>query len=228
MSVQLTWLGHATWLIETGSHTLLLDPFLDDSPTAPVGSEDVHPDTILVSHGHFDHINDVSKIAARTGAHVIANFEIAEWLKDRHGIENSTGMNIGGQCPRDFGTVRMTPALHSSRLPDGSSGGAPAGFVLTLGPQRIYFACDTALFSDMKLIGEAGLDLAVLPIGDLFTMGIDDSIAATRVLAPTRVAPAHYNTWPPIEQDAAAWAARIRGETAAEPVVTEPGTPFSL
>ncbi len=228
MSIQLTWYGHATWLMETGDHTILLDPFLDDSPVAPVKAADVHPDTILVSHGHFDHIADAARIASRTGAHVVAIFEIAEWLKNKHGVDNATGMNLGGQLTTDFGTVRMTPALHSSQLPDGSYGGEPAGFVVTAGDRKIYFACDTALFSDMQLIGNGGIDLAVLPIGDLFTMGIDDSIAATRLIRPRRVAPSHYNTWPPIEQDASAWAARIKSETDAEPLVPVAGESFTV
>ena len=117
----------------------------------------------------------------------------------------------------------MTTALHSSSLPDGSYGGEPAGFLLELEGKRIYFACDTALFSDMQLIGQSGLDLAVLPIGDLFTMGPKDSLAATKLLKPKQVLPAHYNTWPPIEQDAGEWANLIRGGSDAEPVVLQPG-----
>ena len=127
-----------------------------------------------------------------------------------------------------FGSVKMTNALHSSQLPDGSYGGNPAGFLVTLEEVTLYFACDTALFGDMQLIGQAGIDIAVLPIGDLFTMGPDDAVAATKLIQPKRVLPAHYNTWPPIEQDAEAWAAKVREQTDAEPIVTEPGQPVSL
>ncbi len=132
-------------------------------------------------------------------------------------------MNIGGMTKQPFGTLTMTRAIHSSSMPDGSYGGEPAGFVLEMDGKRVYFACDTALFSDMHLIGQAGLDLAVLPIGDLFTMGPKDSLAATKLLKPKQVLPAHYNTWPPIEQDAADWANLIRGGSDAEPIVLQPG-----
>ena len=224
MPTQLKWLGHGGWAIRTGDHKILLDPFLDDSPTAPCKSSDVDADFILVSHGHFDHVADVAKIANRTGALVIANFEIAQWFATQHGVKQTLGMNLGGGARLPFGHVKMTVAHHSSQLPDGAYGGNPGGFVLTLdGNKRIYFACDTALFGDMRLIGAAGLELAVLPIGDLFTMGPEDSLEAIKLLQPRRVAPAHYSTWPPIDQDAQAWAERVRRETKAEPIVLKPG-----
>jgi len=225
----LTWLGHGTWSIETGASRLILDPFLDDSPTAPVKSGDVEADYILVSHGHFDHVADVVKIARRTGALVIAPVEVGEWFK-KQGVaaDKVQPLNLGGGVDLPPGRVKLTLAHHSSTMPDGSPGGNPGGFLLTLADATIYFACDTALFYDMKLIGAAGLDLAVLPIGDVFTMGPEDSIEALKLLEPKRVAPTHYNTWPPIEQDAAAWADRVRSETAAEPIVLEPGGVITL
>ncbi len=223
MATQLTWLGHGSWLIESDGHRVLLDPFLSESPTAPIGPNDVTVDHILISHGHFDHVADAATIANRSNAMLVAIFEIAEWFRTKHGVENTLGMNIGGGVQLPFGHVKMTPALHSSQLPDGSYGGEPAGFVLTLGERHIYFACDTALFGDMQLIGKASIDLAVLPIGDLFTMGPDDSIEAINLIKPKRVAPAHYNTWPLIEQDANAWADAVRQRTEAEPIVPEPG-----
>jgi L-ascorbate metabolism protein UlaG (beta-lactamase superfamily) len=224
---ELTWLGHAAWLITTGQQTILVDPFLDDSPTAPLKSADVSPDYLLVSHGHFDHVADAAKIAIRTGATVAANFEICTWL-EKQGVKKTEPMNIGGGIALPFGRVQMTPALHSSTLPDGASGGNAGGFVLTLADGKIYFACDTALFSDMHQIGQHGIDLAVLPIGDRFTMGPDDALAAVKLIAPRRVVPSHYNTWPAIVQDAAAWAARVRRETSAQPIVVEPGEKFKL
>ncbi len=227
MSTELTWLGHGTWLIITGGHTILLDPFLDDSPTAPVRADAVAADTILVSHGHFDHVSDVVKIAKRTGAKVISNFEICDWL-GKQGVEHTDAMNTGGNTEQPFGTVKMTRADHSSMLPDGTNGGNPSGFLLSLAGCRIYFACDTALFSDMKLIGAAGIDLAVLPIGDRFTMGPEDAIEAVKLIKPKLVAPAHYNTWPPIQQDAHRWADRVKNETPARPVVPEPGGKIQL
>lgn len=228
MATELTWLGHGGWSLRTGSHTVLLDPFLDQSPVAPMSSADVAADFILVSHGHFDHVADAAVIANRTGATVVSNFEISEWLKSQHQVRNAIGMNIGGAVALPFGRVKMTLAFHSSQLPDGSYGGEPAGFLIRLSEAAIYFACDTGLFSDMKLIGAAGVDLAVVPIGDLFTMGPDDSIEAIKLIGPRRVVPAHYNTWPPIAQDAQAWADRVRAETQAEPIVVEPGGVIEL
>jgi len=227
MAIKLTWFGHGCWLIETAEHKLLLDPFLNDSPTAPIKAEEVSPDFILVSHGHFDHVADVETIAKASDALVIAIFEVAQWFGIK-GLGNTLGMNIGGSTKQPFGKLTMTQALHSSSLPDGSYGGEPAGFVLEAEGKRIYFACDTGLFSDMQLIGKSGLDLAVLPIGDLFTMGPHDSLAATKLLKPKQVLPAHYNTWPPIEQDAAEWANLIRGGSDAEPIVLNPGATHQI
>lgn len=227
MAIKVRWLGHNCWSIITGGKTLLLDPFLNDSPTAPVKADGVAADYILVSHGHFDHISDAAAIANRTGATVVANFEICQWL-GKQGVKKTQPMNLGGAIDLDVGRVKLTVALHSSELPDGGGGGSAGGFLLTLPEGKLYFACDTALFSDMKLIGAVGLDLAVVPIGDRFTMGPDDSIAAIKLLEPRKVAPAHYNTWPPIAQDAEAWAARVRAETKAEPVVLKPGDTFTV
>lgn len=228
MSIELTWLGHGSWKIQSGSHTILLDPFLDESPTSPVKADEVDADFILVSHGHFDHVSDVAPIANRCDATVVAIFEIAQWFATVHSVANTVGMNIGGETRLDFGKVKLVPALHSSQLPDGSYGGEPGGFVLHLDGKKLYFACDTALFSDMRLIGAAGIDLAVVPIGDLYTMGPDDSIEAIKLIQPMRVAPAHYNTWPPIEQDAVAWGKMVSESTQAVPVIVEPGESFSL
>jgi L-ascorbate metabolism protein UlaG (beta-lactamase superfamily) len=228
MATQLKWLGHGSWSLKIDDHNVLLDPFLNDSPTSPVKAEDVDADFILVSHGHFDHVADVASIANRTGATVVAIYEIADWFAKNHGVENTIGMNLGGTVNLPFGKAKMTLAHHSSQLPDGSYGGNPGGFLLTLQDGKVYFACDTALFSDMKLISAVGIDLAVLPIGDHFTMGPDDSIEAIKLIQPRRVAPAHYNTWPPIEQDAAKWAERVKQEASAEPIVIEPGGTIDL
>jgi L-ascorbate metabolism protein UlaG (beta-lactamase superfamily) len=227
MATEITWLGHGCWSIRTGETTILLDPFLDDSPTAPVKSEDVSADYMLISHGHYDHVADAARIANRTGCTVVAAFEICQWI-GKQSVQKTEPLNIGGAIDLPFGRVKMTIAHHSSVLPDGTNGGNPGGFLLTLDDAKIYFACDTALFADMASIGAAGLDLAVLPIGDRFTMGPDDSIEAVKLLRPRRVAPAHYNTWPPIAQDAAAWAERIRRETDAEPLVIAPGGKIKL
>ncbi|TWU26538.1 metal-dependent hydrolase [Novipirellula galeiformis] len=228
MMLKLTWLSHACWLIETGAHRILLDPFLTDNPAAKTTIED-HPEIshLLISHGHFDHVADAAAIAHRDDSTVVAIFEIAQWFAEKQQVQSTLGMNLGGVAKLPFGTVKMVPALHSSQLPDGSYGGNPAGFVLEIDGKRIYFACDTALFSDMRLYAHR-VDVAVLPIGDVFTMGIDDSIEAIKLIEPKCVLPTHYNTWPPIQQDAAQWAERVNAQTDAVPVVLGVGESFTV
>jgi L-ascorbate metabolism protein UlaG (beta-lactamase superfamily) len=227
MSIEITWLGHSTFSIHTGKHMLLVDPFLDDNPAASIKSDDAKADFILTTHGHADHIADAVKISNRTGATTISNYEISLWLA-KQGVKNTVGMNLGGSMALPFGRVKMTIAHHTSTLPDGTPGGNPGGFLLTLDGGKIYIAGDTALFGDMQLYGRDGLDLAILPIGDCFTMGPEDSIEAIKLLKPKRVAPCHYNTWPPIKQDAKAWAAAVRSQTSATPETPEPGGKITL
>lgn len=228
MPIEITWLGHGTFSLTIGDQKVLIDPFLDDNPSAPVKAHDVAADIILISHGHYDHIADAAAIAKRTGATVYANFEVATWLHSKHKVQHTIGMNLGGAAQVPFGSIKLTLAHHSSSLPDGSYGGNPGGWLITAKNKRLYFACDTALFQDMAQIGAGGLDLAVLPIGDLFTMGPEDSLAAIQLLKPQKVAPAHYNTWPPIAQDASAWASAVKAKTSAEPIVVSPGGKFLI
>ncbi|MDA0659076.1 MAG: metal-dependent hydrolase [Planctomycetota bacterium] len=226
--MQVTWLGHGSWLMEIGEHRLVLDPFLNDSPVAPYKSDQIRVDHILISHGHFDHTADAAEIARRCDATIVAIHEIAEWFRTTQGIERTEGMNRGGWLQLPYARIKMTVAFHSSQLPDGSYGGEAAGYVVEADGKRVYFACDTALFSDMRLIGDLGIDLAVLPIGDRYTMGIDDSLEAVRYVRPAKVAPSHYNTWPPIAQDVERWSRRVVAETQAMPQVLQPGESFTL
>ena len=228
MTHKLTWHGHATMGLETGGFKIIIDPFFSGNPAASVSPESVEADFILVSHGHGDHVGDAVDIAKRTGAMVISNFEIAGWM-NQQGVEKVHGQQHGGGFKHPFGHLKLTLAFHGSALPDGSNGGNPCGFLLTTNDgKKLYFAQDTALFGDMKLIGEEGLDLAVLPIGDNFTMGPDDALRAVKMLEPKNVIPIHYNTWELIAQDANAWGERVSKETKAKPVILKPGESFSL
>lgn len=223
MATRVRWLGHACLSIETGGSRILIDPFLTHNPAAAAEAGKIEADYILVSHGHGDHVGDTIAIAKRTGAMVVSNFEIIGWC-EKHGVTNTHAMNLGGAKDFPFGRVKLTLAHHTSVLPDGTYGGNPSGFHLFLndGP-RIYAACDTALFGDMRLIGEEGVDLAILPIGDNYTMGPDDSLRALALLRAQRVLPIHYNTWPVIAQDVESWASKVRAQALAEPVVLSPG-----
>jgi L-ascorbate metabolism protein UlaG (beta-lactamase superfamily) len=225
--VRLTYYGHASFLIEGGGAKLLTNPFLSGYERAPIGPKEVEADYILISHGHGDHVGDTVAIAKRTGAITISNFEIYGWL-EAQGVENRHLMHIGGGYDIPFGRVKLTLAHHGSMLPDGSYGGNPAGFLLTIDGKKIYHACDTALFLDMKLIGEKGLDVAILPIGDNFTMGPDDAHKAVAFLAPNVVIPIHYDAFPVIVQDPHAWAQRAEAETDARCLVLQPGESYSL
>jgi L-ascorbate metabolism protein UlaG (beta-lactamase superfamily) len=227
MSFSLTWYGHATFGLQVGDAKILVDPFFSDNPAAPVKADDLLADFILISHGHGDHVGDALSIAKRTKATVISNFEISTWFENQ-GV-TAHGQHIGGGFHHPFGYLKLTLALHGSALPDGSDGGNPTGLLLTTPEdKKVYLACDTGLFGDMRLIGEEGIDLAVLPIGDNFTMGPKDALRAVKLIQPKHVIPVHYNTWDLIAQDPEAWAERVRAETDARPHVLKPGETFSL
>ncbi len=228
MGNTLTWYGHATIGLETDGYHLLIDPYFTDNPAASTTADKVNADFILVSHGHGDHVGDTVSIAKRTGALVITNFEISNWF-GAQGLEKIHAQHIGGGYEHPFGHLKLTLALHGSALPDGSYGGNPTGFLLTTHDgKKIYMAQDTGLFSDMALIGEEGLDVALLPIGDNFTMGPDDALRAVKMLKPKVAIPIHYNTWPLIAQDPEAWAKRVEAETETKVVVLKPGDTYSF
>jgi len=218
-----TWYGHATLGLETGGFRLLIDPFFTGNPAAASTADAVDADFILVSHGHGDHVGDAAAIAGRTGAQIISNHEIATWF-GRQGVAKVHGQHLGGGFRHPFGYLKLTLALHGSQLPDGSYGGNPCGFLLTTNDSRkIYLAQDTGLFGDMRLIGEEGLDVAVIPIGDNYTMGPDDALRAVKMLQPKTVVPIHYNTFALLNQDAGAWAKRVEQATATRVAVLKPG-----
>ena len=228
MATNITWLGHSGYMVETEEHTILIDPFLTGNPLAAADPASIAADYILLTHGHGDHVGDTASIAQRTGATVYGNLEVVGWLQGQ-GVENVVGFNTGGTATGGFGSVALTIAFHSSSMPDGSYGGVANGLFITLkSGKRIYHAGDTALFSDMQLIGERGVDLAILPIGDFFTMGPDDAISAIRYLRPRYVMPCHYNTFPPIVQDPAKWASAVGADTLSNAIVLDPGGRFEL
>jgi L-ascorbate metabolism protein UlaG (beta-lactamase superfamily) len=227
MSFKLTWYGHAALGLETAGKHILVDPFFTGNPSAAIKPDKALADYILVSHGHGDHTGDTAAIARRTGALVISNDEIANWFA-KQGLKTH-GQHIGGGYTYPFGYLKLTQAMHGSALPDGSNGGNPAGFLLTTPEgKKIYMAGDTGLFGDMSLIGDEGLDLAVLPIGDNFTMGPDDALRAVKFLHPKHVIPIHYSTFDVIRQDEGAWAGRVKAETQAQVHVLKPGESFTL
>jgi L-ascorbate metabolism protein UlaG (beta-lactamase superfamily) len=233
MSTRVRWLGHASLLLESGGRTVLIDPFLTGNPKAAVTADKVPADLILISHGHGDHVGDAVAISKRTGATVATNYEIGLWLEQpAQGLasERIQGLQHGGSFVFDQAVrVKLTLAFHGSTLPDGSNGGNPCGFIVTFADgTKVYDAADTALFGDMALIGEEGLDLAILPIGDYYTMGPDDAVRAVRLLHPRYVLPIHYGTWPRIDQDAQVWADRVKNETSAQPVILQPGDWFEV
>ena len=227
MTITHTWFGHATQLLDVNGTKLLIDPFFSGNPAAPITADQAQADFILVSHGHGDHVGDAVSVARRTGAQVVANFEIANWFEGK-GASNVHAQHIGGGFNYPFGYLKLTQAMHGSALPDGSYGGNPAGFLLTAEGKKIYLACDTGLFGDMRLIGEEGLDLAVLPIGDNYTMGPDDALRAVKLLQPKHVIPVHYDTWGLIAQDVQAWAKRVTAETSTQVHISKPGDSFTL
>ena len=193
--IKLKYNGHANISLTKDNVTILIDPFFTDNPVNKTNPNEVECDYILVSHAHFDHIGDAIEISKRTGATIISTAEIANMAESK-GC-NSHGMNIGGKFNFEFGSVKVTQAIHSA----GIEGGGACGFIIDFYGKTIYFAGDTALFGDMQLIGRMNnIDYALLPIGDNFTMGPEEALEAVKMLKPNVVIPIHYDTWPPIAQ----------------------------
>ena len=199
--MKFTYYGQSCFLLEADGKKFLFDPFITHNPLAKdIDISTIEADYILVSHGHADHVADLVSIANRTNAQVIAIVEVAEWIT-KQGVKNVTDVNFG-KSRFDFGTLRTVWALHSSANPDGSYGGNPAGYVLELEGKTIYFAGDTALTLEMKLLADLyKLDYAILPVGGHYTMDVDDALVATKYLECNKVIGVHYNTFPPIKID---------------------------
>jgi len=200
--MRLTYLGHSTVLVETKQARIIIDPYLNESPVARIKAADVTCDFVLVTHGHEDHSGDALEIAQRCGATIVANYEIAEYFGAQGA--KTHGMNPGGAHQFPFGRVKLTLAHHTSSVNAGLNPiylGVPCGFLVTADGKTLYHAGDTALFMDMQLIARGGIDLALLPIGDNFTMGPADALTALDFLKPKVAVPIHFNTWPQIAQD---------------------------
>ena len=225
---KLTFIGHATFAVEAddGTH-LVIDPFLADNPVTDVTVDDLAADFILLTNGHFDHVADAIPLAQKTGATIIASYEIATYME--HQGLSASPQHIGGGVTYPFGHVKMTAALHGGQL--GLPGGeafttVPAGLLITLnGGQRLHHAGDTALLTDMQLL-KGKVDVAILPIGDRFTMGPEDAVTAVDFIEPRVVIPCHYDTWPPIEQDADAFADAVGDRAQVE--VMAPGDVYEF
>lgn len=225
--IDIEYLGHAAFSLDIDGVNVLIDPYLSGNPSAPLKAEDTQADFILVTHGHGDHVGDTVAIARRTGAVAVSNSEIARWL-GAQGVKTHA-LHIGGGHAFPFGYLKLTNALHGSSLPDGSYGGNPAGLLITADDgKRLYFAGDTGLFGDMRLIGEEGVDFAALPIGDTYTMGPEDALRAVKLIHPCVVMPMHYDTFDAIRQDAGAWTERVNMETDTKAILLAPAEHFRL
>lgn len=200
--MNITYYGHSCYLIEINGKKIVFDPFITPNELAKhIDVEKLEADYILISHGHEDHVADAVYLAKKTGAKVICNWEISVWL-GKQGVDNVHPMNTGGKVKLDFGNVKCVAAQHSSSMPDGSYGGNPMGFVVESSEGSFYYAGDTALTYDMKLIGDyRKIDFAFLPIGDNFTMGVDNAIIACDFIKCRDIIGMHYDTFGYIEID---------------------------
>ena len=227
--VNVRYLGHSAFALEHDGTTVLIDPFLTGNPKAAASADEVAADTILLTHGHADHIGDTVAIATRTGATVATIVELAGELAgdlpDGHDVRDP---NLGGTVAFDWGWARWVPAWHTSTTPKGTVN-TPAGIVVHLGGKTIYHLGDTALFSDLALPGRRDtLDLALVPIGGHYTMDRFDAVVAAELLGAPQIIPIHYDTFPPIETDAQAFKADVQGTGSASVVVLAPGEALEL
>ncbi len=225
---RLTYHGHATCTLVTDDGTkLVFDPFFADNPSTDLTVDDVEADYILCSHGHFDHFSDAVPLANKTGAKVISTFELVGFCSEC-GVVEGHGMNIGGAYDFPFGRVKLTPALHSGSVAGDTSGTHTtdcSGFLVEFNGKRFYHSGDTALIMDFQLL-KGQVDVALLPIGDNFTMGPDDAVRAVEMIEPKVVIPIHYNTWPLIAQDPEEFKRKVGDRATVE--ILEPGSSYEF
>ena len=220
--MEIRFLGHAAFELTHDGVTVLIDPFLTGNPKAAASADEVAADAIVVTHGHQDHLGDTAAIAKRTGADVVAIVEIAGELGE-DGVEKTHNPNIGGTVKLPWGSVKLTPAWHTSTTPKGTAN-VPAGAIVELGGKTVYHLGDTGLFGDLELIGRRhAIDVALIPIGGHFTMDRHDAVEAARMIGARQVIPCHYDTFPPIETDSAAFKAEVESSTGSEVVLLAPG-----
>ena len=203
--MKLQFLGHACFLLDDGAHKVLTDPFLTGNALAAAAADQVEADFIFGTHGHSDHTGDAQAIAQRTGATVCCTVDLADGVFGPAGVRVQVG-NLGGTIPMPFGFAKFFQAIHGSGVP----GCLSCGFIFEMGGKKIYHAGDTALMTDMALLAEEDIDVALLPIGDVFTMGPADALRAVKMIRPKLVVPMHYDTFPPIAQDPAAFADAVQ------------------
>ncbi len=230
MSATLKYHGHACFSMAAGGKRAIMDPFLTDNPMAVESAEDIVCDAVLVSHAHSDHLGDAIEIAKNNDAVLVATYELAVYCQ-RQGVEDVYPMHIGGGHEFDWGHVKLTVAHHSSSIVTDESIvalGASSGFLVTMGERLLYYAGDTALCADIEFIGRMNdLDAAVLPIGDTFTMGLDDAVIAAKMLGAGLTVPMHYNTFEVIQADPHEFVRRVQAE-GLHARVMEPGEEIGL
>jgi L-ascorbate metabolism protein UlaG (beta-lactamase superfamily) len=222
--MQIRFIGHGTFELTEAGARVLVDPFLaPHNPVAGLSADDVEPTHVLLTHGHPDHVADAVAVAKRTGAECVAIVELALWL-GRQGVENVHDPNLGGTITFDWGSVTLVPAWHTNTTPDGTAIGTAAGLVIRIGGHVVYHLGDTALFGDLRLIGERhSPDIAIVPIGGHFTMDRHDAAYACGLLGAATVIPCHYNTFPKVEADAEAFKAEVESSTSSKVVILAPG-----
>jgi len=220
--MELKFLGHACFLLDDGTHKVLTDPFLTGNPLAAASADDIDADFVFVTHGHGDHVGDSAAISRRTGAPVCCTVDLAAGVYEPDGIPTQVG-NLGGTVPMPFGSAKFFSAIHGSGVP----GCLACGFILEIGGKKIYHAGDTALMADMALLAEENIDVALLPIGDFYTMGPADALRAVKMIHPKLVIPMHYNTFPHITQDPEAFAAAVQ-EAGFAAAVLRPGESLTV